>query len=150
MDFTAESVLSEKFLKGGGGVIFNPKIYIAKFGPLNRAFSAWKWSVYDFWLMYALLSRFTKLRFRIEQKSLHQKIGHKHLLPSSILCKNALSKKSNSIENIDKKECTHVHLIISSFGELSHFFPHKPGILSQRDSFDNFYIFGQFMTIFVT
>ena len=23
-----------------GGVIFNPKIYIAKFGPLNRAFSA--------------------------------------------------------------------------------------------------------------
>ena len=30
---------SEKFRKGGG-VIFNPKIYIAKFGPLNRAFSA--------------------------------------------------------------------------------------------------------------
>ena len=27
----------------GGGVIFNPKIYIADFGPLNRAFSAWKW-----------------------------------------------------------------------------------------------------------
>ena len=26
----------------GGGVIFNPKIYIAKFGPLNRAFSASK------------------------------------------------------------------------------------------------------------
>ena len=24
--------------EGGGGVIFNPKIYIAKFGPLNRAF----------------------------------------------------------------------------------------------------------------
>ena len=30
---------SEKFLGGGGG-IFNPKIYIAKFGPLNRAFLA--------------------------------------------------------------------------------------------------------------
>ena len=28
---------SEKFRKGGG-VIFNPKTYIAKFGPLNRAF----------------------------------------------------------------------------------------------------------------
>ena len=27
----------------GGGVISNPKIYIADFGPLNRAFSAWKW-----------------------------------------------------------------------------------------------------------
>ena len=26
----------------GGGIIFNPKIYIADFGPLNRAFSAWK------------------------------------------------------------------------------------------------------------
>ena len=32
---------SEKFQ--GGGVISNPNIYIAKFGPLNRAFSAWKW-----------------------------------------------------------------------------------------------------------
>ena len=30
---------SEKFQKGRG-VIFNPKIYIADFGPLNRAFSA--------------------------------------------------------------------------------------------------------------
>ena len=30
---------SEKFQKGGG-VIFNPKIYIADFGPLNRPFSA--------------------------------------------------------------------------------------------------------------
>ena len=28
---------SEKFRKGGG-VIFNPKIYIAKFLPVNRAF----------------------------------------------------------------------------------------------------------------
>ena len=26
----------------GWGFIFNPKIYIADFGPLNRAFSAWK------------------------------------------------------------------------------------------------------------
>ena len=32
-----------KVLKGGRGVIFNPKIYIAKFGPLNRAFWPWKW-----------------------------------------------------------------------------------------------------------
>ena len=31
---------SEKFRRGEGGGIFNPKIYIAKFGPLNRAFSA--------------------------------------------------------------------------------------------------------------
>ena len=31
---------SEKFQKGAGGVIFNPQIYIADFGPLNRAFSA--------------------------------------------------------------------------------------------------------------
>ena len=29
--------------EGGEGVIFNPKIYVADFGPLNRAFSAWKW-----------------------------------------------------------------------------------------------------------
>ena len=28
--------ISEKFQRGGG-VIFNPKIYIAKFGPLSRA-----------------------------------------------------------------------------------------------------------------
>ena len=28
--------ISEKFQRGGG-VIFNPKIYIAKFGSLNRA-----------------------------------------------------------------------------------------------------------------
>ena len=27
----------------GWGLISNPKIYIAKFGPFNRAFSAWKW-----------------------------------------------------------------------------------------------------------
>ena len=32
-----------KVPKGGRGVISNPKIYIAKFGPLNRAFSTWKW-----------------------------------------------------------------------------------------------------------
>ena len=32
-----------KSSKGGGGVISNPKIYFADFGPLNRAFSAWKW-----------------------------------------------------------------------------------------------------------
>ena len=30
---------SEKF-QMGEGVIFNPKIYVADFGPLNRAFSA--------------------------------------------------------------------------------------------------------------
>ena len=35
-----------------GGVIFNPKIYIAKFGPLNRAFSAWKWYKKVFWGMF--------------------------------------------------------------------------------------------------
>ena len=29
-----------KSSKRGGGVISNPKIYIADFGPLNRAFSA--------------------------------------------------------------------------------------------------------------
>ena len=34
-------VFSEKFQKGGG-VISNPKIYIADFGLLNRAFWAWK------------------------------------------------------------------------------------------------------------
>ena len=28
---------SEKMRKGGGGVIFNPKIYFADFGPSNRA-----------------------------------------------------------------------------------------------------------------
>ena len=28
--------------EGGGGVIFNPKIYVEDFRPLNRAFSAWK------------------------------------------------------------------------------------------------------------
>ena len=27
----------------GGGVIFNPKIYIAKFGPLSRAIWPWNW-----------------------------------------------------------------------------------------------------------
>ena len=32
---------SEKFQKGGGDL--NPKIYIADFGPLNRAFWAWNW-----------------------------------------------------------------------------------------------------------
>ena len=31
-----------KSSEGGGGVIFNPTIYIAKFGPLNMAFSACK------------------------------------------------------------------------------------------------------------
>ena len=36
---------SEKFQTGGGGgvVISNPNIYVAKFGLLNRAFLAWKW-----------------------------------------------------------------------------------------------------------
>ena len=29
-----------KSFKGGGGVVFNSNIYVAKFGPLNRAFSA--------------------------------------------------------------------------------------------------------------
>ena len=29
---------SEKFRMGEGGVIFNPKIYVADFGPLNRFF----------------------------------------------------------------------------------------------------------------
>ena len=38
---TKTDEFSEKFQ--GGGVISNPKIYIADFGPLNRAFSAWKW-----------------------------------------------------------------------------------------------------------
>ena len=33
---------SEKFQKVGG-VIFNPKIYIAKFGPLSRAIWLWNW-----------------------------------------------------------------------------------------------------------
>ena len=37
-----------KVPKGGGGVIFNPKIYIAKFGPLNSAFSAWQCYKRDF------------------------------------------------------------------------------------------------------
>ena len=37
---TKTDEFSEKFQKGGGGGICNPKIYIAKFGPLNRAFSA--------------------------------------------------------------------------------------------------------------
>ena len=32
----------QKIPKGGGGVIFNAKIYIAKFGPLNRAFFSMK------------------------------------------------------------------------------------------------------------
>ena len=32
---------SEKFQRGRG-VIFNPKIYVAKFGPLNRAIWPWK------------------------------------------------------------------------------------------------------------
>ena len=41
-----------KVPKRGGGVIFNPKIYIAKFGPLNRAFSAWKWYKKVFWGMF--------------------------------------------------------------------------------------------------
>ena len=39
---TKTDVFSEKFQKGGG-VISNPKIYIADFGLLNRAFWAWKW-----------------------------------------------------------------------------------------------------------
>ena len=34
---TKSDEFSEKF-QGGGVVIFNPKIYIADFGPLNRAF----------------------------------------------------------------------------------------------------------------
>ena len=29
-----------KSSEGGGGIISDPKIYVAKFGPLNRAFSA--------------------------------------------------------------------------------------------------------------
>ena len=34
----------QKSSRGGGrGVIFNQKNYIVKCGPLNRAFSAWKW-----------------------------------------------------------------------------------------------------------
>ena len=32
-----------KVPKGGGMVIFNPKIYIAKFGPLSRAIWPWNW-----------------------------------------------------------------------------------------------------------
>ena len=35
---TKTDEFSEKFRRGGGP--FNPKIYIAKFGPLNRASSA--------------------------------------------------------------------------------------------------------------
>ena len=35
---------SEKFQKGWGeGVIFNSKIYVAVFLPLNRDFWAWNW-----------------------------------------------------------------------------------------------------------
>ena len=40
---TKTDEFSEKFqgaAAGGGGVIFNPKIYVADFGPLNWAFSA--------------------------------------------------------------------------------------------------------------
>ena len=49
---TKSDEFSEKFQRRGGGVIFNPKIYIAKFGPLNRAFSAWKWYKKVFWGMF--------------------------------------------------------------------------------------------------
>ena len=35
---TKTDEFSEKFQREGGGIIFNPKIYIADFGPLNRAF----------------------------------------------------------------------------------------------------------------
>ena len=40
---TKTDEFSEKFQRGRGGgvgVIFNPKIYVADFGPLNGAFSA--------------------------------------------------------------------------------------------------------------
>ena len=36
-DDTKTDEFSEKVQRGGGGVIFNPKIYVADFGPLNRA-----------------------------------------------------------------------------------------------------------------
>ena len=36
-DSTKTDEFSEKFQRGGE-VIFNPKIYVADFGPLNRAF----------------------------------------------------------------------------------------------------------------
>ena len=35
---TKTNEFSEKYYGGGGGVIFNPKIYVADFGPSNRAF----------------------------------------------------------------------------------------------------------------
>ena len=41
--------LSEKFQRWGGGVIFNPKIYVADFGPLNRTFWAWNWEKFATW-----------------------------------------------------------------------------------------------------
>ena len=34
---------SEKFQRGGGGVIFNPDIYIADFGNFKQGFWAWNW-----------------------------------------------------------------------------------------------------------
>ena len=37
---TKADEFSEKFQSGGRGVIFNPKLYVVDFGPLNRAFWA--------------------------------------------------------------------------------------------------------------
>ena len=34
-DGTKTDEFSEKFQRGGGGVFFNPKIFVANFGPLN-------------------------------------------------------------------------------------------------------------------
>ena len=40
--------VSEKFQEGGGG-IFNPKIFVWNFGPLNRAFWTWNWYKFATW-----------------------------------------------------------------------------------------------------
>ena len=43
----AKNDFLEKFKgkEGWEGVIFNPRMYVANFGPLNRAYWAWNWKI---------------------------------------------------------------------------------------------------------
>ena len=99
---------------GGGGVIFNPKNYIADFGPLNRAF--WAWNLYK------------KSKFRVQgmffSTIVLRKIKTRHTLKKAYACISyclaLIPPCIYATISIIKKNCLEFFQKFIPFGSVTH------------------------------